>query len=59
MALKDIWVDRVNNVDDVDANDINILASAIINNENTLGDVDTALDKIISIQYKLIGGDSE
>lgn len=58
MALRDTWVDKVNNVDTVDANDINMLASAIINVENTLGDVDTALDTIISIQYELIGGDN-
>ena len=58
MALRDTRVDKVNNVDTVDANDINMLASAIINNEKTLGDVDTALDTIISIQYELIGGDN-
>lgn len=58
MALKDIWVNKVNGVDDVDANDINTVAQATIALENQMGGVETALDEIIAIQEALIGGNA-
>ena len=36
MALKDTWVDKVNEVDDVDADDINEIADAVIEIEEQL-----------------------
>lgn len=36
MALKDKWVDKINEVDDVDANDINTVANAVIEVEGKL-----------------------
>ena len=56
MALKDTWVDKVNNVDDVDAKDINAIARSVIELEDSNGDIETALDNIIAIQNSLIGG---
>ncbi len=38
MALKDKWVDKVNNVDDVDADDINEIAGAVIRLEEQAAD---------------------
>lgn len=37
MALKGNWIDKVNGVDDVDASDINSLAHAIIELEESGG----------------------
>ena len=59
MALKDTWVDRVNGVDEVSAEDPNEIAHAVIELENNMGDIDSALDGIISIQNTLIGGTTE
>ena len=36
MALKDKWVDKINEVDDIDTNDINTVANAVIEIEKTL-----------------------
>lgn len=58
MALKDIWIDKINDVDDADAEDINMVAGAVIELEEQTGDIETALDNIIAIQNELIGGDS-
>ena len=56
MALKDTWKNKVNGVDYVDAADINGIAQAVIDIENTIGDIESALDSIIAIQNSLIGG---
>ena len=82
MELKDTWVDKINDVDDVNADDINKIAHAVIDLEEidtemsdtsnnavqnkviknyideSIGDIETALDSIIAIQNSLIGGDS-
>lgn len=56
------WEDKQNGVDDVLAEDINSIAHAVmdLDNEidNQIGDIETALDSIISIQNTLIGGGS-
>lgn len=39
MALKDNWIDRQNGVDDVDSEDINKVARAVIEVEKQLDDV--------------------
>ena len=59
MALKGIWTDKVDGVDDVVAKDINDIAHSVISLEETNGDIDTALDGIIAIQNSLIGGENE
>jgi hypothetical protein len=59
MALKGIWTDKVDGVDDVVAKDINDIAHSVIALEETNGDIETALDGIIAIQNSLIGGESE
>lgn len=80
MALKDNWIDRQNGIDDVDSEDINKIAHAVIDLEEidtemsdtsnnavqnkviknyideSIGDIETALDGIIEIQNSLIGG---
>ena len=58
MALKDTWVDKVDGVDDVLAETTNNIANSVIDLENEVGDIGTALDSIIAIQESLIGGDS-
>ena len=82
MALKDNWIDRQNGIDDVDSEDINKIAHAVIDLEEidtemsdtsnnavqnkviknyideSIGDIDTALDGIIAIEEQLIGGDN-
>lgn len=82
MALKDKWKDKVDDVDDVLAEDINSIAHAVIDLEEidtemsdtsnnavqnkviknyideSIGDIDTALDGIIAIEEQLIGGDN-
>lgn len=55
MALKDIWVNRVDGVDDVVAEDINNVANSVIELEDAIGDIDDALDAVLSIQESLIG----
>ena len=59
MALKDTWVDKVDGVDTVSAEDPNKIAHAVIDLENNMGYIDSALDGIISIQNTLIGGTTE
>lgn len=56
MALKDTWIDRVDGVDDVSAKDPNEIAHAVIDLEIGVGDIGAALDAILSMQEKLIGG---
>ena len=69
MSLKDNWTNKTDNVDDVFAEDINIIAQAVISDEEhienhsirittletNMGDVATALDGIIAIQNNLLG----
>ena len=69
MSLKDNWTNKIDNVDDVVAEDINIIAQAVISDEEqienhsirittletNMGDVATALDGIIAIQNNLLG----
>ena len=69
MSLKDNWTNKINNVDNVDAEDINIIAQAVISDEEqienhsiritaletNMGNVATALDGIIAIQNKILG----
>lgn len=69
MSLKDNWTNKINNVDNVDAEDINIIAQAVISDEEqienhsiritaletNMGNVATALDGIIAIQNTLLG----
>lgn len=51
-----VWEDKVDGVDDVLAEDINSVAHAVVDNANTIGDIDAALDAIIAIQNELTGG---
>lgn len=55
MGLKETWVDRIDGVDDADAEDINTVARAVIALEEANGDIDEALDRIITIQNELLG----
>jgi hypothetical protein len=55
MGLKETWVDRIDGVDDADAEDINMVARAVIALEEANGDIDEALDRIIAIQNELLG----
>lgn len=55
MGLKETWVDRIDGVDDADAEDINTVARAVIALEEANGDIEAALDRIIAIQNELLG----
>lgn len=68
MALN--WKDKQDGVDEILAEDINLIANAVIETQKELnglkvaveaqiGDIETALDGIIAIQNELIGGDNE
>jgi hypothetical protein len=59
MALKGLWVDKVDGVDINSADDINEVAHAVIELEENTGKIESALDGIIAIQYTLIGGENE
>ena len=50
------WIDKVDGVDDVLAEDINSVAHAVVDNSKAIGDFETALDAIIAIQNELTGG---
>lgn len=52
-----VWKDRVDGVDDVSSDDINTVAHEVEKNSAALDGVEQALDNIISIQEKLIGGE--
>lgn len=63
MALKNIWKDLVDGESDIVVEDINNIAHGVIALEETNGDIEAALDIIISeqkaiiaIQNALIGG---
>ena len=57
MALKDTWKDLVDGESEIIVEPINDIAKAVIEVEGDLGDIDTALDKIIAIQSSLINGE--
>lgn len=47
MALKDNWIDRQNGIDDVDSEDINEVAHAVIDLEKTVfEEIKAALEEI-------------
>ena len=50
------WEDRIDGIDDVLAEDINRVAHAVVELEESIGDIETSLDRIIEIQEELIGG---
>ena len=52
MSLKDNWIDRQNGVDNVDAEDINKVARAVIEAEERL---DALKSDITDLQTALIG----
>lgn len=68
MALKDTWVDKVNDIDVIDASTDNQIAQAVIDLEiradgidaaieqidSQIGNIGTALDEIIEYQETLI-----
>ena len=56
MALKDTWINRTNGVDDVDAEDINNVAQAVITLENNYGEISTALDELHEYAQALVNG---
>ena len=58
MALKDTWKDLVDDESEIVVEPINDIANAVIKVEDDLGNIDTALDKIIKIQNSLINGES-
>jgi hypothetical protein len=56
MSLKDNWEDKVDGVDDVVAETTNQIAGAVIELEETIGEIDTALDTILAKQASVLGG---
>jgi hypothetical protein len=59
MPLKGNWTNKVDGVDDVLAEHINQIASAVILLEDEFGSVESSLDAIIQIQENLIGDNNE
>ena len=59
MALKDKWQDLIDGESEVVVEPINDMAHSIIELEEDMGDIDTALDAILTIQEGIIGGDTE
>jgi uncharacterized protein YgfB (UPF0149 family) len=56
MALKEIWVDKVDGVDDVIAEDINNIAQSVIDLEENVENFDEALDELHAYAEALKGG---
>ena len=54
MALKNIWTDKVDGVDDVLAEDINAIAHQAIENADAIADSENTLDVIIAEQGRII-----
>lgn len=54
MSLKGNWTDKVDGVDDVLAEHINEIAHSVIELEEFIGDINSALDDIIDIQEELL-----
>ena len=55
MGLKNKWKPLVDGVDDASAVPINQIAEAVIETEDQIGDIDTALDAILEIQTNFTG----
>ena len=53
MALKDTWVNRQNEIDDVDAEDINSVAQAVIQLEENKQSQDEKIEEIESMLEEL------
>ena len=58
MALSGIWTNKIDGVDYVNADDINMVAQAVIQIEKDNGNIEAALDRILEIQNEIIGGES-
>lgn len=56
MALKDKWINKRNGVDDVMADDINLIAAAVIVLEEEVGDFSLALDELHTYAESLVNG---
>lgn len=56
MGLKETWVDKVDGVDDVMAEDINAIAQAVIDLEENVEVFDSALDELHEYAETLKGG---
>lgn len=59
MALKDIWVDKKNGIDDVDAEPINEIAHSVIELEKQVGKIDSAFDELHSYAQNIISGGAQ
>jgi hypothetical protein len=46
MALKDVWIDKIDDVDDILAEHINSVAHAVIDNEIIIGEHNQTLAKL-------------
>lgn len=58
MALKEIWVNKVDGVDDVIAEDINNIAQSVIDLEENVENFDAALDELHAYAEALKGGEA-
>jgi hypothetical protein len=59
MALKNIWTDKTDGVDDVLAKDINDIAHGVIELEDKIGDIENAFDELHDYAQSIVsGGDS-
>lgn len=56
MALKNKWIDKIDGVDDVVAEDINSIAQAVIDLEENIEGFDAALDELHAYAESLKGG---
>lgn len=56
MGLKETWIDKVDGVDDVMAEDINAIAQAVIDLEEDVEGFDLALDELHEYAETLKGG---
>lgn len=53
MALKGKWVNKIDGLDYVEAEDVNILAESIINNETSIAEIQNNLSNYATKQYVL------
>lgn len=58
MALKNKWIDKIDGVDDVVAEDINSIAQAVISLETEVEGFEGALDELHNYAESLKGGES-
>lgn len=56
MALKDLWIDKVNGEDEVDAKDINMVAHAVMDVENEIDNMGDSSDVTLSDNLPLMNG---